>query len=182
MSVHTGVGTGLKERLTDGSLAGRWQLDPARSTVKLSTKSMWGLVPVKGTFAQVRGEGRVDPDGVITGRLTVGAGSLDTRNKKRDEHLLGGDFFSASTYPEITFDLTGAEVRRPGLDLSGRLTVGAQTRPIAFAASFNLDGDREVAIDAEIVIDRSDYGLSWNRMGATSMKNTITLHTVFVIA
>src|SRR5260370_27181335 len=35
----------LREQLANGSLAGRWTLDPARSTATLRTKSMWGLAP-----------------------------------------------------------------------------------------------------------------------------------------
>lgn len=31
----------------------------------------------------------------------------------------------------------------------------------------------------EVVIDRSDFGLTWNRMGMASVKNTITVHAVF---
>ena len=31
-------------------------------------------------------------------------------------------------------------------------------------------------------MDRSDFGLTWNRMGMTSMLNTIIVHAVFTKA
>ena len=43
----------LQTRLADGSLAGNWTLDPARSTATLKSRSVWGLVPVKGTFGSL---------------------------------------------------------------------------------------------------------------------------------
>ena len=39
--------------------------------------------------------------------------------------------------------------------------------------------NHEIGVTSETVIDRSDFGMSWNQMGASSMKNTITLHAVF---
>jgi len=36
-----------------------------------------------------------------------------------------------------------------------------------------------VRLDAEIQVNRADFGLTWNQMGMTSMQNTITVHAVF---
>jgi len=37
-----------------------------------------------------------------------------------------------------------------------------------------------VQLDAEVGIDRSEFGITWNRIGMTSMNNTITIRAVFV--
>ncbi len=34
-------------------------------------------------------------------------------------------------------------------------------------------------LDATVQVDRSEFGLTWNQLGMTSMKNTITIHAVF---
>lgn len=34
-------------------------------------------------------------------------------------------------------------------------------------------------LDAEVQVNRADFGLTWNQMGMTSMQNTITVHAVF---
>jgi polyisoprenoid-binding protein YceI len=40
-------------------------------------------------------------------------------------------------------------------------------------------GANEVSIDAEIQVNRADFGLTWNWMGIAAMKNTIIAHAVF---
>src|SRR6202042_1670696 len=96
-------GDSVPAQLDSAALAGTWVLDPARSTVRLRSKSMWGLVPVKGTFGTVTGEGTVSPEGEISGTVTVDAASVDTGTAKRDQHLRSGDFFAVDTYPNIVF-------------------------------------------------------------------------------
>ena len=83
----------VRARLSDGSLAGTWRLNGATSTVRLRSKSVWGLVPVKGTFGQVSGEGVISPAGVISGSIRVASASIDTKNKKpRRTSTVGGVF------------------------------------------------------------------------------------------
>src|SRR5258708_34856812 len=76
----------LQELLRDGKLAGPWALDAARSEIGLKSKSIWGLVPVKGAFREVTGSGTVSAAGDVAGPITVAAGSGDTQNKNRGGH------------------------------------------------------------------------------------------------
>ena len=66
-----------------------------------------------------------------------------------------------------------------GVTISGTLTVRDRSRPISFPATVAQAGDSEVALDATVQVDRSKFELTWNRMGMTSMNNTITIHAVF---
>jgi polyisoprenoid-binding protein YceI len=165
--------------LKDAALTGNWTLDASKSTVGLRSKSVWGIVPVKGVFRQVSGEGTVSPTGDVNGTVTVGAASIDTKNKKRDTHLRSADFFDSDTYPDITFTVTQARPSGQGVTVSGNLTVRDRTRPVTFDATASAVSDSEVSLDAEVQVDRSDFGLTWNRMGMVSMHNTITIHAVF---
>ncbi len=169
----------LHAQLKAGSLAGSWTLDPARSTATLKSKSMWGLASVKGAFGQLEGAGTVSPAGEVTGQITVAAGSLDTKNAKRDKHLRSEDFFHVEKYPAILFTLTKLTPVGDGLTAEGTITVRETSRPITFPASATLAADGEVALDATVEVDRSHYGLTWNQLGMASMKNTITIHAVF---
>src|ERR1700722_18622912 len=93
------AGTALEELLKDAALAVSWTLDSSKSTVGLKSKSMWGLVPVKGVFREVTGEDTVPPAGQVDARVVVSAASVDTKNKRRDTHLRSADFFDSDSYP-----------------------------------------------------------------------------------
>jgi polyisoprenoid-binding protein YceI len=175
----TATGSALETLLKDAALAGDWTLDPARSTVGLRSKSMWGLVPVKGVFRQVAGEGTVSPGGEVSGTLTVAAASVDTKNSKRDTHLRSADFFHSAAYPDITFRVDRVRPSGQGITVSGTLTVRDRARPVSFEAKAVTLDPSEVRLDAQVQINRADFGLTWNQMGMASMENTITVQAVF---
>ena len=172
----------LRTRLADGSLAGNWTLDPARSTATLKSRSMWGLVPVKGAFRKLEGAGTVSPTGEVTGRIELAADSLDTKNAKRDTHLRSPDFFHAEKYPAITFTLDKLTPAADNLTAEGTLTVREASRPITFPATATLAADGEIVLDAAVQVDRSHHGLTWNQLGMASMHNTVTIHAAFTKA
>ena len=168
----------LQELLRDGKLAGSWALDTARSEIGLKSKSIWGLVPVKGVFREVTGTGTVSAAGDATGTITVAAKSVDTKNKKRDEPLRSADFFDVARTPDITFAAEQVTPSAEGVTVSGALTVRDRTRPVSFAARVSGD-EAQVVLDGETEVNRADFGLTWNQLGMTSMNNTITVHAVF---
>jgi polyisoprenoid-binding protein YceI len=165
--------------LQDASLAGNWTLDPAKSTVGLKTRHTWRLAPLKGVFREVSGTGAISPAGQVSGTLTVAAASIDTKNRKRDEHLRSADFFAVSEYPDITFTVDRISPAGDRVTVAGRLTVRGRTRPLSFPARVSLSGGDEVWLDGEAQINRADFGLTWNWLGIASMKNTLTVHAVF---
>ena len=165
--------------LADASLAGDWALDGAKSTIGLRSRSIWGLVPVKGAFGQVTGHGTVSPTGEVSGTITVAAASIETKNAKRDTHLRSGDFFETDTFPHITFSVDRLQPSSEGVTVAGQLTVRGRTRPVTFAAAVSITRSGEVWLDAEVQINRADFGLTWNQMGMASMNNTLTIHAVF---
>jgi polyisoprenoid-binding protein YceI len=168
----------LQALIQDGNLAGSWTLDTARSEVRLKSRSMWGLAPVKGVFREVTGNGTVSAAGDVTGTITVAARSVDTKNKKRDEHLRSADFFDAANHPDITFTVDGIKPGNGGVRVTGSLAVRGRTRRVSFGATVS-SADGETWLDGEIQVNRADFGLTWNQMGMASMRNTITVHAVF---
>jgi polyisoprenoid-binding protein YceI len=169
----------LQALLDDAALAGSWVLDGARSTIGLRSKSMWGMASVKGAFGEVSGTGTVAADGQVTGAITVAAGSIDTKNKKRDVHLRSADFFDSDKHPDIVFTVTGIAPSGSGVAVTGQLTVRDQTRPVSFEAAVSAADATEVSLDAEVPFNRGDFGLTWNQMGMASMHNTLAIHAVF---
>src|SRR5258707_15624954 len=169
----------LQTLLRDATLAGNWTLNPSKSTIGLRSRSMWGLAPVKGVFREVTGTGAVSPAGEVTGTITAGSASIDTKNSKRDTHLRSKDFFDSDSYPDITFTADRLAPSGEGVTVTGTLAVRDRTRPISFPARVSVFGSDEVLLDSEVKVNRADFGLTWNQMGIPSMNNTITVHPVF---
>jgi polyisoprenoid-binding protein YceI len=169
----------LQTLLSAGALAGAWALDPGKSSIRLKSVVLGGLIPVNGVFREVSGDGTVSPDGEISGTLTVAAASIDTKKPKRDKHLRSADFFDTGNHPEITFTVAGIRPSGEGVAVTGALTVHGRTRPLSFAAKAAVHGDNEVWLDAEVRVNRADFGLTWNLLGTVSMNSTITIHAAF---
>ncbi len=169
----------VRALLRDGALAGEWALDPRTSSIRLKAK-VWGLVPVNGVFREVSGNGAISPDGEVSGTVTVAAASIDTRNTRRDTHLRSADFFDSGNHPDITFTADGIwPSGREGVAVTGALTVRDRTRPLSFGATASVRDDGEIWLDAEVRVNRADFGLTWNRLGMVSMDSALTIHAVF---
>jgi polyisoprenoid-binding protein YceI len=173
--------SGLQELLQDGTLAGTWTLDPARSEVHLHTRHTWKLLPLHGVFSEIGGSGTVTPAGAASGVITVGADSINTKNPQRDKHLRSAAFFDVANHAEFTYTADSVRPADGGVQVTGRLTVRDQTRPASFGATVTVTGD-EVTLDGEIPVNRADFGLTWNFLGIASMHNKIAVHAVFTRA
>jgi polyisoprenoid-binding protein YceI len=176
----------LEALLRDGGLAGSWTLDPARTQVLLKSRHTWGLLPLNGVFGQVNGSGTVSAAGEVSGVLTVTAESIDTKNKRRDTHLRSGDFFDVANHPQFTFAVDEVKPTDEGVGVTGRLTIRDITHPVSFDAkvsgvdgSDDGSGDGSVTLDAEVPVNRTDFGMTWNMMGIAAVHNTIVIHAVF---
>ena len=182
----------LSALLSGGTLAGKWVLDPGASSVQLKNRSLAGLVQVSGVFREVSGYGTVAADGTVSGTLTIAAASVDTKNSRRDKHLRSADLFDAVTYPDITFTADGIRASGPGVAVTGALTVRGRTGPLSFDAAATVTtavtaataavitaGGREIWLDAEVIVDRASFGITWNPLGLVSMNSTIVIHAVF---
>lgn len=169
----------LQALLKDGTLAGEWVLDPDNSSIRLKTKVM-GLIRVNGVFREVTGTGAVRPDGEVSGTVTVAAASIDTRNTRRDTHLRSADFFDSGNHPDITFTMDDIRPSGQSATVTGALTVRGKTRPLSVNAAAAVRGGGEIWLDADVRINRADFGLTWNVMGMASMNNTLTIHATFI--
>lgn len=161
-------------------LAGDWELDASHTKVGIKTRSMWGLVAVKGHFTDVSGAGRVGADGEVSGTLRLATGSLDTNNPKRDSHLRSADFFDVERFPVITFTAAGASPTATGVRIDGTLEVKGTARRVQIPMTVAEADSRSVVLTGTIEIDRSDYGMDWNQMGMARMTNEITFEVTFV--
>jgi polyisoprenoid-binding protein YceI len=162
--------------MTDPALAGTWTLDADRSSVRFTSRTLWGLVPVNGRFTDVTGEGRLTGEGQLSGQLVIRADSVRTGIGMRDHHLQAADFFDAERFPEIVVEVTGIA---PDGDLAATLTIRGATLPLPVTTTVRrLDSDA-VTITARGEIDRTRWGVSGNMLGMMPPATTLVTEAVF---
>jgi len=159
--------------------AGTWALDPSKSSAELRTKAMWGLVPVKATFAVVAGGGTVSQDGALTGTVTIDAASVNTGNQKRDTHLRSADFFETDTHPTFTYTASGASAAGENqVTVTGTLEVKGLARPLDLDVEVVEVDATSAVLRAQVDLDRAAWGITWAKMGAR-LRNHIVVQLQF---
>ncbi|MDR6868638.1 polyisoprenoid-binding protein YceI [Microbacterium resistens] len=150
-----------------GYRSGTWVLDPAHSEVTFSIRHMM-ISKVRGTFG-VKSATMTAPENPLetTVEASVDVASLDTKDANRDAHLRSADFFDVENYPTMEFRSTGARVDDGDFFVDGDLTIHGVTRPVSFAfdfGGFGTDpyGNYKAGASASTVINREDFGLTWN--------------------
>ena len=169
-----------QELLSNPESVGVWNVDPGRSTIGFKAKSMWGLAPVKGHFAEFNGDGQITDTQTVFGRIDIKAASLDTKIRKRNEHLRSADFFEAEKFPDISLVVTSAEaIDGDIVDLRAQLTIKGTTAPLPLRTKVAVLDDGAVRLSTQATIDRKDFGVDGNMMGMIPDKATISGDVVF---
>ena len=147
---------------------GTWVVDPDHTTIEFRVKHV-GLAGVRGVFRRFGGAIVVGADGVTSASGTVDAASLDTRVAARDGHLRSADFFDVDNHPQITFSATSIQkVGEEGVRIVGDLTIRGVTRSVELTgeilgSGLDDEGVERIGLDVAGVLDRRDFGLTWNK-------------------
>jgi polyisoprenoid-binding protein YceI len=142
----------------------RWVADPMRSAVEFHVKNFWGLTTVVGRFRRFDGSYTVGPRGRAV-ELIVDAASLDTANRRRDEHLRSSDFFDVEAHPHVRF--TAHDVTDAGngaLRVRGELAAAGSSVPLELEARVR-ELDDELALEAATPVDQRCFGMTWSPLG-----------------
>jgi polyisoprenoid-binding protein YceI len=149
----------------------RWELDPAHSTAAFEIKHMM-LSTVRGEFGALTGSIAVTGGDVTTAVVTatIDVNSIDTRVAQRDTHLKSADFFDVAKYPTITFKSKQVTKTSAGtLKVTGDLTMHGVTKEVVLEVEGPTPemkdpwGNTRVGVHATTVLNRKDFGLTWNR-------------------
>src|SRR5829696_452742 len=154
---------------TLSDLSGSYVIDPGHTRIGFVARHAM-VSKVRGAFNEFEGSAVVDGTDFTksTGKLTIQAASIDTRNEQRDAHLRSNDFLAMEEYPQITFIAT--DVRQAGtttLELTGDLTIRGVTNSVKIPFEFegaatDPFGNLRVGFEGSAVINRKDYGITWN--------------------
>ena len=150
-----------------GYRPGTYVLDPAHSEVTFSVRHMM-ISKVRGTFG-VKEATLVAPENPLEAKVEakVDVTSIDTKDENRDAHLRSADFFDVENHPSMEFVSTGTRVEDGEFLVDGDLTIRGITKPVTFEfefGGFGTDpyGNYKAGASAKTVINREDFGLTWN--------------------
>ena len=108
-----------------------YKFDPSASTIGFAVHQFLGTT--HGKFTKFSGKIEIDREHPENSAVTVqiDVRSIDTRIKKRDDHLRSAEFFNVEKFPQITFKSRGVKRTGPQSgDILGDLTVHGLTKPI----------------------------------------------------
>jgi len=146
--------------------ADEYALDPAHSGLNFKISHL-GLSWVHGRFDELSGHFTLDRQNPANAsfELATKTESIDTNNRKRDDHLRGPDFFNAKQFPAITFKSTAVRPVQDGYDVTGDLTLHGVTHPVTFLLSGGKSaefppGVHRTGFSAELAVKRSEFGIT----------------------
>ena len=170
-------------RLQD--LSGTYNLDPSHSRIGFVTRHAM-IAKVRGAFNDVTGTAAINGADPAASSLdvTIQAASVDTRDANRDGHLASPDFFDAGTFPTITFVGTGFDITSDDtVKVTGDLTIKGITKQVSIPFEFggvatDPFGNSRVGFEGQLVVNRKDWGLTWNaalETGGVLVADKVTL-------
>ena len=136
-----------------------------------------------GVFKDVTGAVKIDgkDDAKPSVSATIKVGSLDTFNEKRDQHLLGPDFFNAKRFKTMKFESTA--IKKTGdssYEVTGNLTIKGKTKQVTalmVRGKSGLDpwGMYRIGGNVTLTIDRKDFGVGKKEFDAPLIGQAVSI-------
>jgi polyisoprenoid-binding protein YceI len=153
---------------TTATLSTTFAIDKTHSDAAFQVRHL--ITRVRGRFDDFEGTIHFDPAHPEQSSVSFSilASSIDTSEPQRDGHLRSADFFDVEQFPRINFASrrvvpTGAHA----FDVIGDLTIHGVTKEITLpVAELGVVGDpwgkQRAGFEAELTLNRKDFGLNWN--------------------
>ena len=125
---------------------------------------------MKGRFGDY--QGRLDLRAAPAIELTIDAASLDTGNRRRDEHLRSADFFDIENHPQVRFVSESVQLQGDTLKVHGRLTARDRSIPVELDAEVH-EAAGELEIEATTTAPHRDLGMTYSPLGMISPRSEL---------
>ncbi|MEV7089564.1 YceI family protein [Streptomyces sp. NPDC093085] len=149
---------------------GDWEIEPAHSRIGFIARHI-GLARVHGRFGNFAGAIRIGETMEQSAmHVVIGAASIDTSVRMRDDHLRSADFLDVDNYPTLEF-YSDRFTHRGGNNwaITGALTLHGVTRTVTLDAHYlglgnGMEGETRAAVRATTELHREDYTVNWQSM------------------
>ncbi len=141
------------------SILNNWNIQPS-SAIQFTIKGPLGTT-VKGNLAIFSSKISFDTSNLSGSSFAIALSviSINTDNKKRDEHLKKQDFFGVEQFPLIHFQTTSIQKTADGKYIAkGNLTIKSFTKPVSIGFRFQEHGV-DANFQGDFIINRLDYGI-----------------------
>ena len=140
------------------------KVDPVHSSFVFKVNHA-NIGHIWGKFSEFGGTISIDDSDLTksTFDITVNPASVDTGNKKRDEHLQTPDYFNVKEYPTVTFKSTSVKkVSDNRMEVTGDLTLHGVTQSITVPVEILGKGEfpkgnGRIGIEATFSVKMSEY-------------------------
>lgn len=162
---------------------GTWALDAAHSALNFTVKHLM-ISKVRGTFETFDVTVTTAEDASLSRiEASIDVASVNTKNEARDQHLRTSDFFLVEEHPTATFVSTSIVNDGDRFTAVGDFTLRGVTKQVTLTGEFGgiaTDGygQTKAAATATGVINRHDFGVSWNaalEAGGMTLGDDVTL-------
>ena len=164
-----------------------YTIDRAHSSIGFEVRHFFNDVPGRFTSS----DGKVVYDAKTAENssvhIVVEVDSVNTDLERRDQHLRSEDFFAVDEHPQMSFRSTSITSSEDDvLQMTGDLTLRGKTKrltmPVKVLGLMELGPDvAKAGFETEFVIDRKEFGISWNRnldQGGTVLGDEVTIRIV----
>ncbi len=144
-----------------------WTVDKSHSSVNFEVRHFFAKVP--GAFEDYTANVNFSPENLEESSIdvTIQVASINTKNERRDGHLMSPDFFNAEEFPTISFTSNSIEAKGDNNFVAyGTLTIKDVSKD--FELPFTLLGVTEnpfrenglvAGISSEFQLLRNDFGV-----------------------
>jgi polyisoprenoid-binding protein YceI len=148
-----------ESQLTQALPPGRYEIDASQSAVRFRTRHLFGLGPVRGTFAIQAGSAVIAE--TLAGsalHAEIDTASFRTGNRQRDQSVRSAQFLDAERFPVISFQ--DGLVAADGQTVHGMLTVREVSRPVILSVGQVQADTRSFTASATVRVDRTEFGVT----------------------
>lgn len=146
----------------------KWAFDGSHAKIGFSVSHM-GISETEGKFTKFEGTVLSDKPDFSDAKidLTIDVNSINTEDKRRDDHLKAADFFDAAKYPTITFKSKSFKsLGKNKYKLVGDFTMHGVTKEIELDVTYKGTVEdpyknTKAGFKLSGVIDRTQFGLVW---------------------
>lgn len=143
-----------------------YKIDNSHSAVMFRIKHL-GVSYCYGRFNEVEGRISLAGDEGNSLEVSIKADTIDSNDKKRDDHLRGPDFFNTKQFPTITFK--SKEFKKTSENkykVTGDLTLHGVTKSVStelehVGSGKDPWGGQRTGFEGSFEIKRSEYGINF---------------------